>query len=64
MVLKVLYSGSIASLLRQDSTRSFQKLLRIFLNTFATPGTEPADVFRNNWYQVRLMFEEFETSLY
>ena len=64
MVLKVLCSGRMASLLRQDSTRFFQKLLRMFLNTFATPGTEPADVLRNIWYQVRLMFEEFETSVY
>ena len=33
-----------ASLLRQDSTRSFQKLLRMFLNALAALGTEPADV--------------------
>jgi hypothetical protein len=37
-------SGRVASLLRQDSTRSFQKLLRMFLNAFASLGTEPADV--------------------
>ncbi len=39
-----LNSGRVASLLRQDSTRFFQKPLRWFLNAFASLGTEPADV--------------------
>ena len=34
----------MASLLRQDSTRFFQKLLRMFLNAYASLGTEPTDV--------------------
>ena len=41
---KVLCSGRMASLLRQDSTRFFQKPLRWFPNAFASLGTEPADV--------------------
>ena len=34
----------MASLLRQDCTRFFQKPLRLFLNASASLGTEPADV--------------------
>jgi hypothetical protein len=34
----------MASLLQQDSTRLFQKLLRMFLNAFASLGIQPADV--------------------
>ena len=41
---KVQCSGRGASLLRQDNTRFFQKLLPMFLNAFATLGTELADV--------------------
>ena len=40
----VLNSGRVASLLRQDFTRFFQKLLRMFLNAIASLGTKPADV--------------------
>ena len=31
----ILNSGRVASLLRQNSTRFFQKLLRMFLNVFS-----------------------------
>ena len=34
----------MASLLQRDSTRLFQKLLRMFLNAFASLAAQPADV--------------------
>ena len=40
----VLNSGRVASLLRQNSTRFFQKLLLMFLNAYAALGTKSADV--------------------
>jgi hypothetical protein len=39
-----LCSSRRASLLQQDSTRLFQKLLRMFLNAIASLSTQPADV--------------------
>ncbi len=45
-VLLILWqtSSRVALSLQQDSTSFFQKLLRMFLNTFAAPGTKPYDV--------------------